>query len=113
MPLGLVQSPAGVVMFDTELRIVWVNEAAERLIGGPPVTGWAGRRLGEVLPGIDVGLIERSLRRVLAAREPGVELGGRSGGGDEARGGGVLGCGPVPVARPGPGDRPAGPPVLR
>ena len=46
--MGLVQSPPGVVMFDTELRIVWVNEAAVRLNGGTPATRWPGRRLGEV-----------------------------------------------------------------
>jgi len=77
--MGLMQSPVGVVMFDTELQIVWVNEAADRLIGGPSATGWAGRRLGEVLPGMDVGLIERSLRRVLATGEPvfGLEVSSR------------------------------------
>src|SRR5258708_8956628 len=67
IPMGLMQAPeVGAVMLDTELRIVWVNEAAERLIGGPPAAGWAGRWLGEVLPGMDAGVIERSLRRVLA-----------------------------------------------
>src|SRR5215469_2090563 len=70
IPMGLMQSPVGVVMLDTELRIVWVNEAAERLTGGPPATEWAGHRLGGVLPGMDAGLIERSLRRVLATGEP-------------------------------------------
>jgi Stage II sporulation protein E (SpoIIE)/PAS fold/GAF domain len=74
VPMGLMQSPVSVVMFDTELRIVWVNEPAERLPGGPPATEWAGCRLGEVLPGIDAGLIERSLRRVLATGEPVFEL---------------------------------------
>src|SRR5260221_9354821 len=48
VPTGLRQSPVGVVMLDTELQIAWVNEAAERLIGGPPATGWARRRVGEV-----------------------------------------------------------------
>jgi PAS domain S-box-containing protein len=74
IPTGLMQSPVGVVVFDTELRIAWVNETAERLIGGPPATEWAGRRLGEVLPGMDADLIERSLRRVLATGEPVFEL---------------------------------------
>jgi PAS domain-containing protein len=45
-PTGLRQAPVGIVMFDTERRIAWVNEAAERLIGGPPLrdgpgVGWA------------------------------------------------------------------------
>src|SRR6516162_7616720 len=69
-----MQVPAGVVIFDTELRIVGVNEAAERLTCGPPATAWAGRRLGDVVPRIDADLIERSLRRVLATGEPVFEL---------------------------------------
>src|SRR5258708_19787012 len=72
IPMGLVQSPLGVVMFDAELRVVWVNEAAVRLSGGTPAGRWPGRRLGEVLPCMDADVIERSLRRVLAARGPGV-----------------------------------------
>jgi PAS domain S-box-containing protein len=74
IPAGLMQVPVGVVVFDTELRIVGVNEAAERLTGGPPAMEWAGRRLGEVLPGMDADLIERSLQGVLATGEPVFEL---------------------------------------
>jgi hypothetical protein len=58
-----------VVIFDTELRIVWVNQAAVRLGGGLPAAAWRGRRLGEALPRLDIGSIERSLRRVLATGE--------------------------------------------
>jgi PAS fold len=65
-PAGLMQDPRGVVIFDTDLRIAWANPAAGRLGEGMPVARWPGRRLGEVLPGLDVGLIEGSLRRVLA-----------------------------------------------
>ena len=39
IPAGLMQVPVGVVVFDTGLRIVGVNEAAERLTGGPPGYG--------------------------------------------------------------------------
>ena len=53
-PMGLMQWPFCVVIFDTELRIVWANEAAGRL-GGTPAKGWPGRRIGEVLPQIDAG----------------------------------------------------------
>ena len=74
IPAGLLQVPAGVVIFDTELRIVALNEAAERLACGLPATEWARRRLGDVLPGVDTDLIERSLRRVLATGEPVFEL---------------------------------------
>src|SRR5258708_23882603 len=84
--MGLMQSPAGIVVFAPELRIAWVNETAERLIGGPPAAGWAGRRLGEVRPGMDAGLIERSLRRVLATGEPVFELEVSSQGRDEPGG---------------------------
>src|SRR5258708_24384887 len=59
IPMGLVQSPLGVVMFDAELRVVWVNEAAVRLSGGTPAGRWPGRRLGEVLPCMDADVIGR------------------------------------------------------
>src|SRR5260221_6863015 len=108
IPMGLMQAPeVGAVMLDTELRIVWVNEAAERLIGGPPAAGWAGRWLGEVLPGMDAGVIERSLRRGVGARRAGVRApGGRPGGGRARRG---RGSGGAP--RPGSAAHRAGGPL--
>ena len=66
-----MKDPRGVVIFDTELRIVWANPAAKRIGGGLPATAWRGRRLGEALPHLDADLIERSLRRVLATRARG------------------------------------------
>src|SRR5258708_30038048 len=69
LPAGLRQYPRGVVIVDTRLRIIWVNQAAGRLGGGLAAAAWAGRRLGEVLPGLDIGPVERSLRRVLATGE--------------------------------------------
>ncbi|HEX4656964.1 MAG TPA: PAS domain-containing protein, partial [Streptosporangiaceae bacterium] len=70
-----MQAPVGVVMLDAELRVVWVNAAAERLSAGRPAGGWpGGRRLGEVLPGVGADVIERSLRRVLATGEPAFDL---------------------------------------
>src|SRR5260370_14376933 len=74
IPMGLVQSRLGVVMLDAELRVVWVNEAAVRLRGGTSAGRWTGRWLGGVLPCMDAGVIERSLRRVLATGEPVVGL---------------------------------------
>src|SRR5260221_4557092 len=65
-PMGLMQSPRGVVVFDTKLRIVWANEAAGRPGDGLPTEAWPGRRLGEGLPRLDADVIEQSLRRVLA-----------------------------------------------
>jgi len=70
---ALSQSPLSTVIFDARLRIIWVNEAAERL-SGLRARRWDGRRLGEVLAGIDARLIEQSLRRVLATGEPVVDL---------------------------------------
>jgi GAF domain-containing protein len=79
--MGLMQSPFCLVFFDTELRIVWVNQAAKRLCDGIPAAGWPGRRLGDVLPCMDTGSIEQSLRRVLATGEPvaDLEVGSRAG----------------------------------
>jgi hypothetical protein len=70
----LMQSPLGVIVFDTELRIAWANQPA-RLIGdGVPAARWPGRRLDEVLPGLDAASIEQSLRRVLDSGEPVFDL---------------------------------------
>ncbi|HYZ52534.1 MAG TPA: SpoIIE family protein phosphatase [Streptosporangiaceae bacterium] len=89
---GLIQSPFCLVIFDTELRIASANEAAERLGDGIPATRWAGRRLGEVLPHLDAGLIEQSLRRVLATGEPVTDLEVGSRAGDDPGGERFWGC---------------------
>ncbi|HEX4661147.1 MAG TPA: PAS domain-containing protein, partial [Streptosporangiaceae bacterium] len=72
--VGLTQYPLGVVIFDTDLRIIWANQAAGRIGDGLPATGWPGRRIGQVLPQVDTGLVERSLRRVLATGKPAADL---------------------------------------
>jgi len=69
-----MQSPLGVVVFDTELRIAWANQAAGLTGDGLPATRWPGRRLDEVLPSLDVAPIEQSLRRVLVTGEPVFDL---------------------------------------
>ena len=71
---GLVRSPLSVVVFDAELRVIWAHHAAESLGSGIPASDWTGRRLGEVLPGMDVGLIEQSARQVLLSGQPRVEF---------------------------------------
>jgi hypothetical protein len=71
---GLMRSAIFVAIFDADLRIVWANEAAEKSRPGLPPQDWRGRRLIEVMPEIDVGLIEQSLRRVLATGEPVLDL---------------------------------------
>ena len=77
---GLMQSPLPAVIFNAELQIVWANEAAGKISRGRPPAQWRGRRLAEVLPGMDVGLIERSLRSVLETGRPvaDLEVGSRS-----------------------------------
>ncbi|MEU8708252.1 SpoIIE family protein phosphatase [Streptomyces sp. NPDC048565] len=46
-------SPAGVAVFDTDLRYVYVNPALERL-NGVPASAHLGKHIGEVLPDMDV-----------------------------------------------------------
>jgi serine phosphatase RsbU (regulator of sigma subunit) len=69
-----MQSPPGVIVFDTELRIAWANHAAGVIGDGLPAARWPGRRLGEVLPGLDIAPIERALRWVLETGEPVFDL---------------------------------------
>src|SRR5258708_7443560 len=69
--MGMMQAPVSVVVFDTELRIAWVNETAERLIGGPPAAGWARRRLGGGLPAMEAGLTGRARRAGVGLRATG------------------------------------------
>lgn len=60
-------SPAGVAVFDGDLRYVYVNPALER-INGVPAAAHLGRTIGEVLPDVDVRL--DVMRRVLADGRP-------------------------------------------
>jgi hypothetical protein len=103
-PMGLMQCPFCVVVFDAELRIVWASEAAGHL-GGIPAKGWPGRRIGEVLPHIDACSIERSLRGVLATGTPvdDLEVSSRPGGPIRER---TWSCIQFPID--GPDGKPAG-----
>lgn len=78
----LIQSSLPVVIFDAELRITWANEAAGMIGSGLPGERWPGYRLGEVLPGLNAGLIERSARGVLATGQPaaGLQVAGQDSG---------------------------------
>ena len=69
-PMGLRQSPVCMLIFDTDLRIAWANEAANGLGDDIPTAQWPGRRLGEVLPDLDAGPVEQSLRQMLATGIP-------------------------------------------
>jgi hypothetical protein len=71
---GLTESPLSVAIFDAELRIVWANEASQSCSSGLPPRDWRGRRLAEVMPDIDAGVIEQSMRRVLATGESVLDL---------------------------------------
>jgi hypothetical protein len=97
---GLRQSPFCMVILDTELRLAWANEAASRLGDDVPAGEWAGRRLGEVLPHLDAGPVERSLRRMLATGNPVsyLEVSSRAGG--DSGGERVWGCTQFPVEGP-------------
>ncbi|MFE0513649.1 SpoIIE family protein phosphatase [Streptomyces sp. NPDC058964] len=66
------QSPIGVAVFDTGLRVIRANPALEA-IHGVPNARLLGHRLGEVLPDLDTLAIERRLTRVL---ETGVSIAG-------------------------------------
>jgi hypothetical protein len=102
--MGLMQWPFRVVIFDTELRIVWANKAARHL-GDIPAKAWPGRRIGEVLPQIDAESIERSLRRVLATGTPAddLEVSSRPGGPIRER---IWSC--IQFRIDGPDGKPAG-----
>jgi hypothetical protein len=101
---GLARSPLRVTIFDAELRIVWANEAAESAPSGPALD-WRGRRLAEVMPDIDVGLVEQSLRRVLATGETVLDMPvtsrGQGGAGGAER---YWSCYQFPVSAQGAGD---------
>ncbi|MEU3792816.1 SpoIIE family protein phosphatase [Streptomyces fructofermentans] len=60
------QTPVGIAVFDNDLRWVGVNPALER-INGLPEEALLGRRVGEVLPDLDVDAIESRMRLVLAS----------------------------------------------
>ncbi|MEU0186306.1 SpoIIE family protein phosphatase [Streptomyces sp. NPDC006207] len=73
------QSPIGVAVFDTELRLVRANPALERIHGIPNVQ-LLGHRISEVLPELDTDGIESRLARVLETGLPvvGTEHRGRT-----------------------------------
>ncbi|MEU9450359.1 SpoIIE family protein phosphatase [Streptomyces sp. NPDC048277] len=65
----LVRSPIGMAVMDPELRYVWLNETLEQF-GGVPREQRLGRRLSELLPGLQASTIEGLMRKVLLTREP-------------------------------------------
>ncbi|WP_344466625.1 SpoIIE family protein phosphatase [Kitasatospora kazusensis] len=62
------QSPVGMVVYDPELRYVRLNDALAR-VNGIPAAEHLGRRVTEVLPGINGTEVEAVMRRVLETGE--------------------------------------------
>ena len=63
------QTPLGIAVFDNDLRWVGVNPALER-INGVPEEAVLGRRIGDVLPDLEVEAIEARMRHVLETGRP-------------------------------------------
>src|ERR1700722_296323 len=103
---GLMQSRLPAVIVNPELRIVWANVAAGKISGGGPAEQWRGCQLAEVLPGMDAGPIERSLRSVLQTGRPVTDLEVSSQAGDEPGGERFWSCVQFPIK--GPDDDSAG-----
>ncbi|WP_280702178.1 SpoIIE family protein phosphatase [Kitasatospora sp. GP82] len=66
------QSPVGMAVYDTELRYLRLNEALARA-NGLPVEEHLGRRVTEVLPGVNAAEVEATMRRVIAGAGPVVD----------------------------------------
>ncbi|MCX5419046.1 SpoIIE family protein phosphatase [Streptomyces sp. NBC_00078] len=65
----LTRSPVGMAVMDLELRYVWLNDTLERF-GGVPREQRLGRRLSELLPGLQAAALEGLMRRVLDTGTP-------------------------------------------
>jgi PAS domain S-box-containing protein len=65
----LTRSPVGMAVMDLQLRYVWLNDTLERL-GGVPREERLGRRLSELLPGLQAETLEGLMRKVLATGVP-------------------------------------------
>ncbi|MFE6281671.1 SpoIIE family protein phosphatase [Streptomyces sp. NPDC057877] len=65
----LTRSPVGMAVMDLDLRYVWLNDTLERF-GGVPREQRLGRRLSELLPGLQTETIEGLMRKVLATGLP-------------------------------------------
>ncbi|MFJ3306505.1 SpoIIE family protein phosphatase [Streptomyces sp. NPDC086549] len=65
----LTRSPVGMAVMDPQLRYMWLNDALERFAGVPREQR-LGRRLSELLPGLEAETIEGLMRGVLATGEP-------------------------------------------
>ncbi|MFF6794060.1 SpoIIE family protein phosphatase [Streptomyces filamentosus] len=66
------QSPIGLALLGPDLRFLRVNDALARM-NGVTAAEHVGRRLTEVVPGVNAVALEHLMRRVLATREPVVD----------------------------------------
>ncbi|MEU6281330.1 SpoIIE family protein phosphatase [Streptomyces sp. NPDC047028] len=65
----LTRSPVGMAVMDPDLRYVWLNDTLEHF-GGVPREQRLGRRLSELLPGLQAATLEGLMRKVLATGMP-------------------------------------------
>ncbi|MEV6056754.1 SpoIIE family protein phosphatase [Streptomyces sp. NPDC052107] len=65
----LTRAPVGMAVMDTDLRYVWLNDTLERF-GGVPRDARLGRRLSELLPGLQAEALESLMRKVIATGVP-------------------------------------------
>ncbi|MFG3658524.1 SpoIIE family protein phosphatase [Streptomyces sp. NPDC047706] len=65
----LTRSPVGMAVMDLDLRYVWMNDTLERF-GGVPREQRLGRRLSELLPGLQAETLEGLMRKVLLTGVP-------------------------------------------
>jgi PAS domain S-box-containing protein len=63
------QSPVGMAVYDNDLRFLRLNEALAA-VNGLPIAEHLGRRITDVLPGINGAEIEAVMRHVLTTGEP-------------------------------------------
>ena len=68
----LTRSPLGMAVLSPDLRYVWMNDTLERY-GGVPRDQRLGRRMSDVLPGLNTEALEAQMRRVLETGEPVVD----------------------------------------
>ncbi len=69
----LAGSPVGMGVMSPDLRLVWLNDALER-IGGIPREMRLGKRFGEVLPRLDAEKVEAQMRQVLETGQPTIDF---------------------------------------
>ncbi|MGW8884647.1 PAS domain-containing protein [Streptomyces sp. NPDC055749] len=67
------RSPVGIAVFDTRLRFLRVNPALEAM-NGLSEAAHIGRRLVEILPGVNAAAMEAAMRQVLEGGEPVLDL---------------------------------------